>query len=61
MLLHRSHEAGAIPTLEARAGSNSLTLSLSNAWLQDRPLLCSDLEHEREDIVGLAIELRLDP
>ena len=61
VLLHRSHEAGAIPTLEARAGGNSLTLSLSRTWLEDRPLLRSDLEHEREDIQGLAIELRLDP
>jgi hypothetical protein len=35
-------------------------ISMSNSWLDKRPLLRSDLEHEPEGIAGLGIELHLD-
>ena len=60
VLMHRSHEADSIPRLDLRVGSNSLALSLSTDWLDERPLLRSDLEHEIEDIQSLAVELKLD-
>ncbi|MFZ5636799.1 MAG: exopolyphosphatase [Pseudomonadota bacterium] len=60
VLLHRSHEAESIPRLEARASGNAIALSLPRGWLDERPLLRSDLEHEPEGIAGLAIELQID-
>jgi exopolyphosphatase/guanosine-5'-triphosphate,3'-diphosphate pyrophosphatase len=57
VLLHRSHEAESIPMLQAHAGANAIALSLSPSWLDDRPLLRSDLEHEPEGLAGLAIDL----
>jgi len=60
VLLHRSHEAQSIPRLELRAGSNALTLGLPSGWLDERPLLRSDLEHEPEGMAGLAIQLKID-
>jgi exopolyphosphatase/guanosine-5'-triphosphate,3'-diphosphate pyrophosphatase len=60
VLLHRSHEAESIPKLVARAAGNAIALSLSKSWLDERPLLRSDLEHEPEGIAGLAIELHLE-
>lgn len=61
VLLHRSHEAESIPVLQAQAGpnGNAIALSLSPSWLDDRPLLRSDLEHEPEGLAGLAIDLTL--
>jgi hypothetical protein len=43
--------------LQAHAGANAIALSLSPSWLDDRPLLRSDLEHEPEGLAGLAIDL----
>jgi exopolyphosphatase/guanosine-5'-triphosphate,3'-diphosphate pyrophosphatase len=60
VLLHRSHEAESIPKLEVRASGNAIVLSLSKSWLDERPLLRSDLEHEPEGIAGLAIDLFIE-
>ena len=60
VLLHRSHEAETIPKLELRAGNASLTVAFSRPWLEERPLLLSDLVHEPEGMAGLGIELRLE-
>lgn len=60
VLLHRSHEPGTIPKkLDVETGSNTLRLVLPDSWLDARPLLRSDLEHEPDSMAGLGIELRL--
>lgn len=61
VLLHRSHEDGTIPKLQLRVNGNALGISIPGHWLDQRPLLRSDLEHEPEGIAGLGIELQLDP
>ncbi len=60
VLLHRSHEAGSIPKLDLRLTGNTLEVALSGSWLDKRPLLRSDLEHESEGMAGLGIDLRLN-
>ncbi len=60
VLLHRSHEADEIPALLARADGNSLVLTLSQRWLEARPLLRSDLDDEPVDFASLGIELQVD-
>ena len=60
VLLHRSHEAESIPQLDVRVAGNTMSLSLPKTWLDARPLLRTDLEHEPEGIAGLGIELTLD-
>lgn len=61
VLLHRSHEDGTIPKLQLRVNGNVIGMSIPGHWLDQRPLLRSDLEHEPEGIAGLGIELQLDP
>jgi exopolyphosphatase / guanosine-5'-triphosphate,3'-diphosphate pyrophosphatase len=60
VLLHRSHEAETIPKLELRVIGDAVGIAIPNSWLDQRPLLRSDLEHEPEGIAGLGIELQLD-
>lgn len=60
VLLHRSHEAESIPKLDARVSGNAITLAFARGWLDERPLLRSDLEHEPDGIAGLAIELQIE-
>lgn len=57
VLLHRAHEADPIPTLDARADGNALTLGLAKRWLEARPLLKADLDGEPEDMADLGITL----
>ena len=59
VLLHRSHEAETIQKLELRLAGNTIAVSMSKSWLDRRPLLRSDLEHEPEGFAGLGIELHL--
>ena len=59
VLLHRSHEAESIPRLELRAANGTLAIALSPAWLDERPLLHSDLAHEPEGMAGLGIALQV--
>ena len=59
VLLHRSHEAGTTPALQLRANASALDVSIPKHWLDQRPLLRSDLEHEPEGMAGLGIDLRL--
>ncbi|TXH72277.1 MAG: Ppx/GppA family phosphatase [Lysobacteraceae bacterium] len=59
VLLHRSHEAESIPTLKAEVADFSLLITLSGPWLDARPLMMSDLEHEPESMAGLGIELQI--
>ncbi len=60
VLLHRSHEAESLPKLELLAAGNTMQLSLPQRWLDARPLLRTDLEHEPEGIVGLGIDLTIE-
>jgi exopolyphosphatase/guanosine-5'-triphosphate,3'-diphosphate pyrophosphatase len=60
VLLHRSHEAEPLPDVGLRVVGNTLGLSLPSAWLDARPLLRTDLEHEPEGIAGLGVELVLE-
>ena len=57
VLLHRAHDGDAIPTLDARADGNALTLGLAQRWLEARPLLKADLDSEPEHIADLGITL----
>ena len=59
VLLHRSHEAESIPRLELRVAGGTLAIALSPSWLDERPLLHSDLAHEPEGMAGLGIALQV--
>jgi len=61
VLLHRSHDAEEIPRLDASVAGNTLSLSLDKRWLEQRPLLRQDLAAEPDYIVGLGVDLRVDP
>ena len=60
VLLHRAHEADAIPRLDARADADALRVSLDRDWLAARPLLAADLEGEPGDGKGLGIALAIE-
>jgi exopolyphosphatase / guanosine-5'-triphosphate,3'-diphosphate pyrophosphatase len=60
VLLHRSHEAESLPKFNMAVVGNTVTLKLPQSWLDARPLLRTDIEHEPEGIAGLGIELRID-
>jgi exopolyphosphatase/guanosine-5'-triphosphate,3'-diphosphate pyrophosphatase len=60
VLLHRSHEAASIPTLDLRADADGVVLALSKRWLDDRPLLCADLAGEPEHFASLGLALHLE-
>lgn len=55
VLLHRSHEADPVPSLDLVAEGSHLELALPRRWLEARPLLQADLEGESGDISGLGI------
>ncbi len=57
VLLHRAHEAEAIPELHAAADGPALALALSKRWLESRPLLRVDLAGEPDDMDALGIAL----
>ncbi|WP_240099710.1 exopolyphosphatase [Thermomonas flagellata] len=61
VLLHRSHEADPIPLLRLQAEGERLHLALDRGWLQARPLLRADLAGEPEDMLGLGVQLQIDP
>lgn len=61
VLLHRSHDAEAIPRLDASVAGNTFSLALDKRWLEQRPLLRQDLAAEPDYIVGLGVDLRVDP
>jgi len=58
VLLHRAHDADEIPTLELSADNERLSLILSQAWLESRPLLRADLIGEVEGMAGLGISFK---
>ena len=58
VLLHRSHEAETIPTLELAAEAGQLRLVVSKRWIDARPLLRADLLSEPEDMAGLGMAFR---
>ncbi|HET7126418.1 MAG TPA: exopolyphosphatase [Lysobacter sp.] len=62
VLLHRSHEANDPPELHATAKRDQLSLTLPARWLEQRPLLRTDLDGEPADMAGLgiALEIRAD-
>lgn len=60
VLMHRAHEADAIPRLDASAAGSTLTLTLARRWLDARPLLKADLECEPPIVAALGIDLRFD-
>ncbi len=57
-LLHRAHESDPIPTLELTAEGNDLSLIVSQAWIEARPLLRADMLADMEGIAGLGINFR---
>lgn len=57
VLLHRAHEAEAIPQLDAAAEGPALAIALSKRWLESRPLLRADLAGEPDDMESLGIAL----
>ncbi|MEO5628607.1 MAG: exopolyphosphatase, partial [Thermomonas sp.] len=59
VLLHRSRDSEALPSLQLHADGDQLTLSLDRDWLQARTLLRADLDGEINDIRGLGMQLRL--
>lgn len=60
VLLHRAHEAEAIPRLDAIAEGPALKIALSGRWLESRPLLRADLEGEPDDMQALGIALAFE-
>jgi exopolyphosphatase / guanosine-5'-triphosphate,3'-diphosphate pyrophosphatase len=60
VLLHRSHEAESLPNVQLRLTGSTLSIKLPQRWLDARPLLQTDLEHEPEGIAGLGFELILE-
>jgi len=60
VLMHRSHEADAIPALKLTAAGSTLALTLPKRWLDTRPLLREDLTGEPEDIAGLGVTLQIE-
>jgi exopolyphosphatase/guanosine-5'-triphosphate,3'-diphosphate pyrophosphatase len=60
VLLHRSHEADAVPPIRAKADGETLTLTLDKRWLDQRPLVRQDINGEPEDAADLGVTLRLD-
>jgi len=61
VLLHRTHEADAIPQLEAAADGPALALALPKRWLEARPLLRADLASEPDDIEALGVTFVVEP
>ena len=58
VLLHRSHEADPIPTLELSVDGDNLSLVLSQAYIDERPLLRADLLAEAESMASRGIHFR---
>jgi exopolyphosphatase/guanosine-5'-triphosphate,3'-diphosphate pyrophosphatase len=59
VLLHRSHEPEALPSLQLAAHGDRLQLGLPARWLDARPLLRSDLDTEAQELSGLGLHLHL--
>jgi exopolyphosphatase/guanosine-5'-triphosphate,3'-diphosphate pyrophosphatase len=55
VVLHRSHDAEALPDLRLHADGNALILELPPGWVDERPLLASDLATEVVESAGLGI------
>ena len=58
VLLHRSHEADPIPTLELSVDGNNLSLVLEQDYIDKRPLLRSDLLTEAQSMSARGIHFR---
>ena len=59
VLLHRSRDNEALPSLQLHADGDQLMLSLDPRWLQARSLLRADLDGEVDAIRGLGMQLQL--
>jgi len=59
VLLHRAHEADAVPDVQAHADGDALTIALDKRWFDQRPLLRQDTGGEPEDAKDLGIALRI--
>ncbi|MCC8362090.1 exopolyphosphatase [Lysobacter sp. A6] len=60
VLLHRSHEADAVPRIDAKVDGETLELTLDKRWLDQRPLVRQDISGEPEDAADLGVTLRID-
>ncbi|NUS61783.1 MAG: Ppx/GppA family phosphatase [Lysobacter sp.] len=60
VLLHRSHEADAVPPIKAKASGETLDLTLDKRWIDQRPLVRQDISGEPEDAADLGVTLRID-
>lgn len=59
VLLNRSHGRIDLPKLKLSTDGADLTLTLPKRWLDERPLLRSDLSGEPDDMRALGIRLRI--
>ena len=59
VLLNRSHGRIDLPRLKLAADGAQLTLTLPKRWLDERPLLRSDLSGEPDDMRALGIDLHI--
>lgn len=59
VLLHRSHEAYALPELRVVPSGNRLELALPRRWLDARPLLGEDLSSELQEMSALDLQFSL--
>jgi exopolyphosphatase/guanosine-5'-triphosphate,3'-diphosphate pyrophosphatase len=59
VVLHRSHEPDAPPSLHLVAHGDRLALALPAHWLEARPLLRSDLDTEMQEMAGLGVRLQV--
>ncbi len=59
VLLNRSHGRIDLPRLKLTVDGAQLTLTLPKRWLDERPLLRSDLSGEPDDMRALGIDLRI--
>ncbi|HTA64077.1 MAG TPA: exopolyphosphatase [Xanthomonadaceae bacterium] len=57
VLLHRSHDRDAPPTVRCTAGAKDLRLRLPQGWLQDHPLTREDLDRERGEMADIGYTL----
>jgi exopolyphosphatase/guanosine-5'-triphosphate,3'-diphosphate pyrophosphatase len=60
VLLHRSHDRDAPPTVRFAADAKEMRLRLPNAWLDNHPLTREDLDREREELadIGYVLSVR---
>lgn len=57
VLLHRAHEAGAVPGLRLKTAFGEMRLKASKRWLEAHPLTRADLDTERDHLAEIGYRL----